>query len=265
MGNNVTNIGTTGATRNTQQRPVPDQRAPDLAEGPPHAEVRRRPANYYHGALLRRQQRRLGSATILHQGGSLTGGAAFADFLLDQVSSKGRGSLSEPWTHLQNRIALFAQDDFKDRRPDPQPRLRWAYTSPLVEKDNRQSNFDWSTRQQLRRAERQQPGALRAVLQGLRAAPRLRLRRQATAGCSAAATASRSTWKAPAPTCGCRSTRRSSSSRQSATTRHGPGTHRHRVRGAAGRSTSRRASSAPGIRTCGRSSRSSGTSSPSTC
>ena len=40
---------------------------------------------------------------------------AFADFLLDMVSSKGRGGgdPNDPWTHLQNRTALFAQDDFK--------------------------------------------------------------------------------------------------------------------------------------------------------
>ena len=40
-------------------------------------------------------------------------GFAFSDFLLDQVASKGRGSLAEPWTHLHNRVALFVQDDFK--------------------------------------------------------------------------------------------------------------------------------------------------------
>ena len=76
-------------------------------------------------------------------------GYAFSDFLLDQVASKGRGSLAEPWTHLHNRVALFVQDDFKVR-----PALtlnlgmRWAYTQPVVEKDNRQSNFDLRTGQQ---------------------------------------------------------------------------------------------------------------------
>ena len=73
-----------------------------------------------------------------------------ADFLLDQVSSKGRGSNSDPWTHLHNRIALFVQDDFK---VTPALTLnlgmRWAYTQPVVEKDNRQSNFDLTTGQQI--------------------------------------------------------------------------------------------------------------------
>jgi hypothetical protein len=77
-------------------------------------------------------------------------GAPFADFLLNQVRDKGRGSNSEPWTHLHNRIALFVQDDFK---VTPALTLnlgmRWAYTQPLVEKDDLQSNFDLSTGQQI--------------------------------------------------------------------------------------------------------------------
>jgi hypothetical protein len=82
-------------------------------------------------------------------GGAFTG-APFADFLLDQVATKGRGSASEPWTHLHSRVALYAQDDFKIR-PDLTLNLglRWAYTQPVVEKDNRQSNFDLTTGQQI--------------------------------------------------------------------------------------------------------------------
>jgi Carboxypeptidase regulatory-like domain/TonB dependent receptor len=73
-------------------------------------------------------------------------GFAFSDFLLDDVARKGRGSLAPAWTHLQDRIGFFAQDDFKIRN-DLTLNLgfRWEYTSPLVEKNDRQANFDLTT------------------------------------------------------------------------------------------------------------------------
>ena len=40
----------------------------------------------------------------------------FSDFLLDQVGSKGRGSLADPWTHLHNRIALSSRTTSRRRR-----------------------------------------------------------------------------------------------------------------------------------------------------
>jgi hypothetical protein len=74
----------------------------------------------------------------------------FADFLLDQVGQKGRGSATEPWTHLHNRLALFVQDDFKVTSAlTLNLGMRWAYTQPIVEKDNLQSNFDLSTGRQI--------------------------------------------------------------------------------------------------------------------
>jgi hypothetical protein len=77
-------------------------------------------------------------------------GFSFSDFLLDQVGSKGRGSLAAPWTQLHNRVALFVQDDFK-LTPAITLNLgmRWAYTQPLVEQDNRQGNFDLKTGQEI--------------------------------------------------------------------------------------------------------------------
>jgi hypothetical protein len=77
-------------------------------------------------------------------------GSSFSDFLLDQVLSKGRGSVSPPWTQLHNRTALFVQDDFKVTPVlTLNLGLRWAYTQPLVEQDNRQGNFDLTTGQEI--------------------------------------------------------------------------------------------------------------------
>jgi hypothetical protein len=77
-------------------------------------------------------------------------GAPFADFLLDQVSQKGRGSATDPWTHLQHRASIYAADDFKVLdRLTLNLGLRWAYTSPFIEKDDRQANFDLTNAAQL--------------------------------------------------------------------------------------------------------------------
>jgi hypothetical protein len=106
------------------------------------------------GQLIHYVQRRFyagnnGLLGLFGYGGSFTG-FPFSDFLLDQVSSKGRGSQSEAWTHLHNRAALFVQDDFK-ATPALTLNLgmRWAYTQPIIEKDDRQSNFDLRTGQQI--------------------------------------------------------------------------------------------------------------------
>jgi hypothetical protein len=77
-------------------------------------------------------------------------GFPFADFLLDQVSGKGRGSVAEPWTQLQHRVGIYAADDFKlSDNLTLNLGLRWAYTSPLVEIDDRQANFDLTNATQL--------------------------------------------------------------------------------------------------------------------
>ncbi len=108
------------------------------------------------GQFLRYQQRRYYAGNNGALGSFAYGGAftlfPFSDFLLDQVSSKGRGGgdPNDPWTQLQNRIALYVQDDFKIL-PDLTLNLglRWAYTSPLVEKNDKQTNFDLVTGEQI--------------------------------------------------------------------------------------------------------------------
>jgi hypothetical protein len=98
------------------------------------------------GQLLHYNQKRFyaGNNGLLgnfNYGGTFSG-FGFSDFLLDQVSAKGRGSNSDAWTHVHNRMALFVQDDFKATRDlTVNVGLRWAYTQPLTEKDNRESNF----------------------------------------------------------------------------------------------------------------------------
>jgi hypothetical protein len=73
-------------------------------------------------------------------------GFAFSDFLLDQVAAKGRGGLVEPFMQLGHRVAVFGQDDFRVRNDlTLNLGLTWEYTSPWVEKDNRQSNIDLTT------------------------------------------------------------------------------------------------------------------------
>jgi hypothetical protein len=104
----------------------------------------------FGGQLLHYVQRRFyagnnGLLGLFTYGGAFTN-FPFSDFLLDQVASKGRGSAAEPWTHLHNRSAVYVQDDVK---VTPALTLnlgmRWAYTQPVVEKDNRQANFDLKT------------------------------------------------------------------------------------------------------------------------
>ena len=108
----------------------------------------------FGGQLLHYVQRRFyagnnGLLGLFNYGGAFTG-FPFSDFLLDQVGSKGRGSASPAWTHLHNRMALFVQDDFKvTPAMTLNLGLRWAYTQPLVEKDNRQGNFDLTTGQEI--------------------------------------------------------------------------------------------------------------------
>ena len=110
----------------------------------------------FGGQWLRYDQQRFyagnnGLLGFINYNGAFTG-FAFSDFLLDMVSSKGRGGgdPANPWTHLQNRTAVFAQDDFKMKsNVTLNLGMRWAYTSPLVEKNNRQSNFDLVTGEQI--------------------------------------------------------------------------------------------------------------------
>jgi hypothetical protein len=88
-------------------------------------------------------------------------GFAFSDFLLDQVALKGKGGAAAPFTQIQHRIGLYGQDDFRvTNNLTVNLGLAWEFTSPLVEKDDRQSNIDLTTGQLLLAG---QNGASRAL------------------------------------------------------------------------------------------------------
>ena len=102
--------------------------------------LRYREDNYYAGNN--------GLLGIFTYDGTYTGNG-FADFLLDQLHTKGRGSQTGLWGHRQWRDGIFFQDDFKVRRNlTLNLGLRWEYTQPLYEVADRQTNLNLQTGQE---------------------------------------------------------------------------------------------------------------------
>ena len=141
LGNNVANVGTTGGKSNTANGVFQINERLTWVQGR-HTLKFGGSWNYY--VMERFYGGNNGVLGLIDYGGQFTG-AAFSDFLLDQVRRKGRGSLADPWTQLQHRVGIYAADDLKATNDlTLNLGLRWGYTSPLVEKDDRQANIDLS-------------------------------------------------------------------------------------------------------------------------
>jgi hypothetical protein len=146
MGNSLSGIGAAATDTNTQDKTIQINEKLTWLTG--------RHSIKFGGQFLHYIQQRFYAGNNgllgLFTYGGLYSGAPFSDFLLDQVATKGRGSSSDPWTHLHNRIALYTQDDFKlTQALTLNLGMRWAYTQPVYEKDNRQGNFDLATGQEI--------------------------------------------------------------------------------------------------------------------
>lgn len=99
------------------------------------------------GQFIRTQQNRYyagnnGALGIFTYNGTYSG-LDYADFLLDALQIKGRGSVTGKWGHRSWRSALFFQDDIRVSSTFTlNLGLRWEYMQPIYEVADRQVNVN---------------------------------------------------------------------------------------------------------------------------
>lgn len=100
--------------------------------------IRFRQNRYYAG-----NNGALGSFTF---DGTMGSGLAYGDFLLNLLSSKGRGAVVGKWGQRHWLDGIFVQDDFKvNRNLTVNIGMRWEYSQPLYEVADREANIDLVT------------------------------------------------------------------------------------------------------------------------
>ncbi len=146
-------------------------RQPHLAESPPPAQDGRSAHPLSAEPLLCRQQRR---PRVLHLQRHLLRTSTTPTSCSTHLPSKGRGAAAGTWGHRSWRTAIFAQDDWKVTSTFTiNLGIRWEYAQPIYEVADRQVNIDTYTGKLLYAGpERQQPRALRGLLETVHAAHR---------------------------------------------------------------------------------------------
>ncbi len=75
--------------------------------------------------------------------GTMGTGQAYSDFLLNRLSTKGRGAVVGKWGQRHWLDGIFVQDDFKlMSNMTVNLGMRWEYSQPLYEVADRQANID---------------------------------------------------------------------------------------------------------------------------
>lgn len=147
MGDGMTNVGSLAAIGETVENKYQFSDNLTLVKGTHIMKM--------GGQIIRFQQNRYyagnnGALGFFDYATGKYSGSGFADFLMNNLSEKGRGSVAGKWGHRHSRAGIFFQDDWKVRSNlTINLGLRWEYTQPVYEVADRQSNFDLNTGKQL--------------------------------------------------------------------------------------------------------------------